>query len=496
MLSCLAPCSDSSTCQPGFTCQPPPQGGTTSGPFVPTCEPCQTFICSGQCIDPGDRNNCGACGNTCGAFESCDDGRCTCHAPNVCGFACTCATNQTLCGDACVDLDVDPLHCGACGMSCDGGACVSGTCAAPPDAGSSQDAGTWFGPATQIGAAWEYVRLAIADIDGDGVPDVVASQSPDAGFVVFLGHGDGTFSAGQATQAPFADGLVVADFTGDGVPDVVTGAAYSASSLFTGFGDGGFGPPVTLAATGQPMAVADFDGDGRRDVLLADQFDSRILPGIAGGFGPPRDGPAGTYTTNDLAWTGALVGDFDGDGRADVLSAEQPVYFTQPTVDYASFGFVDGGFSDWSAVYDAFLGASGDLDGDGLADLVLFSSSDVVDACATHSLVTFLATPGRTFQLQSVLSLPGYPEHAVLADFNSDGKLDLALILQLGNTLDSEVVLLFGDGTGGFVLQPGVYPLGQLATDLQAADLNGDGKLDLVYFTALNPSGVGVLLAR
>ena len=490
MLSCLAPCSDSSTCQPGYTCQPPPQGGTTGGPFVPTCEPCSTFICGSQCIDASDRNHCGACGNACGSFQSCDDGRCTCHAPNVCGFACTCASNQTLCGDVCADLHVDPLNCGACGTPCDGGACVFGTCVGP-DAGPSLDGGAWFGPATQIGSASLWVRLAIADIDGDGVPDIVASQSsPDAGFVVFLGRGDGTFGAGQVTQAPFADGLVVADFTGDGVPDVVTGAAYEAASLFSGLGDGGFGPSVTLPATGQPMAVADFDGDGRRDVLLADEFESRVLPGIAGGLGQPRDGPAGTYVLNDLAWTGALVGDFDGDGRADVLSAEKPYYYPQPTVDYASFGFVDGGFSDGSHVYDAFLGATGDLNGDGLPDLVLFSSSDVADACAANSLMTFLATPNRTFQLQRVLSLPGFPAHAVLADFNGDGNLDLAM--ELGN---SEVVLLTGDGTGGFVLQPGAYPLGDLATDLQAADLNGDGKLDFVY-AGFNQSSVGVLLAR
>jgi hypothetical protein len=121
--------------------------------------------------------------------------------------------------------------------------------------------------------------IASADLNGDGIPDLVVSDMND-GFpslgnvTVLLGKGDGTFTPGTTLQTgsiPYS--IAIADFNGDGKADLATADAGSNTiSVFLGKGDGTFAAPLSPAAGTDPVfaAVGDFNGDGILDLAAAD----------------------------------------------------------------------------------------------------------------------------------------------------------------------------------------------------------------------------------
>lgn len=167
---------------------------------------------------------------------------------------------------------------------------------------------------------------AIADLDGDGVPDILTANYHGNSVSVLLGAGDGTFRA--AVDYPTAPGaqtqnLAVADLNGDGHPDVVAAnLATSSVSIFLGRGDGTLDPaldlPVGIAGTSIPFAVAlgDFDGDGKDDLAIADVGSRTTIVRLGNGdatFGPEAPVPGAGYL---------VAYDVDRDGYLDLVSAQ------------------------------------------------------------------------------------------------------------------------------------------------------------------------------
>jgi len=179
------------------------------------------------------------------------------------------------------------------------------------------------------------VSVAVADLDGDGAPDLITANvnsgfSLDGDVSVLLGNGDGSFQAAVSFLAgdnPVS--VAVADLDGDSIPDLVTAnlgalnAEFADVSVLLGNGDGSFQAAVSFLAGAFParpnsVAIADLDGDSFPDVVTANDFsdDVSVLLGNGdGSFQTPIFFMAGDRTFF------VAVADLDGDNRPDLVTA-------------------------------------------------------------------------------------------------------------------------------------------------------------------------------
>ena len=326
----------------------------------------------------------------------------------------------------------------------------------------------------------------MADVNGDGHLDLVVAYWNEGSVGVLLGKGDGTFQPvvkynSGGTGAP---SVAVADVNGDGKPDIVVLNAWNQEGtvgVLLGNGDGTFQPPVTYD-TGQysipqSVAVGDLNGDGHPDIVVAnfghsdcDCNDGRlgVLWGNGDGtFQPTVFYPSGGYDTVSVTIQ---------DGLLLVLNLCQDQYCDWPNGSVCVNGTCyDAGGMDTDSV------AVGDLNGDGHPDIVVANSNPNYEPYMTLGVLLNGGWGG--FQ-PVVLYNPGgdYPVMGAVADLNGDGKADIVVSTSSGTS----VLLGNGDGT----VQPPVI-VGPLGGKLIAADLNGDGKPDLIGIGAvmLNTSG-------
>jgi hypothetical protein len=367
--------------------------------------------------------------------------------------------------------------------------------------------------------------IAAADFNGDGKPDLVFSSGTS--LFVLLGNGDGTFQTAISTNigtslSPF----VVADVNGDGKADVL-GIGASGLFVFFGKGNGTFAPGISyglVSNQGVPViAVADFNGDGHLDVALAAFGGSSAgLVSVYIGNGNGTFQPAIT-STGVISPIGLATGDFNGDGKLDLALSDSSTGET-----FILLGNGNGTLQSFGAPLPAYGPlATADVNGDHILDLVVGSpdfveiflgkgdgtfnlkdtyfdgaffvqnQADVVVAdfngdgkpdVATAGLV-LLGNGDGSFQGDSGVPIPasqsGFSGGAS-GDFNHDGVADVAL---LSSNNASNLYILLNNGTGNFSLAH-TYVLPMPGSSIATADLNGDGKLDLVVVASGTVSGV------
>src|SRR5262249_20052579 len=271
------------------------------------------------------------------------------------------------------------------------------------------------------------------------------------------------------------------------------GPAGPAVEVLLGKGDGSFQPNHEILSVGQTplsVAVGDFDRNGALDLVTANsQGTLSVLLGNGGGSFRPRIDLAVGGSPHSVA-----VGDFNGDGRLDVVT-------TQQLTDTASvlLGHGDGTFA--PALVFAASGqdftpqslALGDVNGDGKLDLAIKSVSFLESDA--FQVGVLLGRGDGTFQAPLLgAAQPDGSGDLALGDFNNDGRLDAAVADQLG-ALSGNLSVFAGNGDGTFQSQMRLALLtgGHAPEGVAAADLNGDGLVDLI---AANTSSntIGALL--
>ncbi|MEM8773051.1 MAG: VCBS repeat-containing protein [Pseudomonadota bacterium] len=269
---------------------------------------------------------------------------------------------------------------------------------------------------TALNAANGEKRLLAEDFNNDGRADLAVAESDANAVAIFLGDGDGGFSAPRRFDAgPMPTWLTVLDANKDGALDLAV-ANHEAGGLTVlhGDGEGGFTPapgspfPVAASPHAHMIEAADMDGDRRTDLVIdsRDEHGAYVLRGLAdGGFDAP-----GTPINLGAPYLGFVLGDIDSDGKTDIVLPDR-----------------------------------------GAVTVSLNRTKDVFDFEKT----AHLPMPG-------VFSLD-------LIDLDADGQLDIIAASENGDAL-----IFGGDGAGNFAKRQNI-PIAAGAKSIAVGDSNGDG---------------------
>jgi len=326
-----------------------------------------------------------------------------------------------------------------------------------------------------------YVVLS-ADFNGDGIPDVVTSAT--GAVQVLLGNGDGTLTAQPSTPLPNPtqnySAVVVADFNSDGIPDIATDASVTSATpvlILLGNGDGTFSVASTpsLNYPGNNLVVGDFNGDGIADIASGNYAVQVLLGNGDGTFSVKPQPPSNTFTfgINEL-----VVGDFNADGIQDLVvpGGDGDVVMLTGNGDGT---FTRGSLLPFLSSTYAPVFAAGDLNGDGILDLVATSStSDYLNP--TTTLTTLRGNGDGTFTLQAALNFSdvSYAGAYSITIGNLNGDAIPDVVFRSGNSND--LISAFGNGDGTFTLGGSVPIAGYVNSSLAIVDLDGDGVQDII----------------
>jgi len=392
-----------------------------------------------------------------------------------------------------------------------------------------------FRAASSYAVGGTLTSIAIGDFDADGKADLIVGAG-QIGPKTLLGRGDGTFQASNLIPASrISDFIALGDFNGDGRVDVAS-ASLSSNGVGVFLGHSGnvfFGTSYTIDQTGpQVVSIAGPSADGSRTnassivftvtfneavtgfdatdyfvyatggvtwstTAFAKVSDSVYTVTVGGIVGYQATGTLNLWltvdgTVRDLAGNAlnstaasftfrpvqsissglaynTIAADFNGDGVLDIVEGAQSSFSIL-------LGNGNGTFlaSQSTTVASLSVGGamiSGDVNGDGKLDLVATSLS-------TAQASVLLGNGNGTFQAAATFAIGSATVKSIaLADLNGDGKLDL-VVPNTFNIANPSVGVLLGNGNGTFQAQQTIGS--STALNVNVADVNNDGKLDLV----------------
>ena len=314
--------------------------------------------------------------------------------------------------------------------------------------------------------------LFVADLDGDRVPDVFAPNNDTQNVAVLRGRGDGTFEPALFSDLDGgATAAALGDLDEDGNLDAVV-VGFRDGALLFGTGDGRFEAPVPFDVGGSPqsVSVADVNGDGLPDVVLVNGNARELV--VYEGDG--RRGLAEGYrflTGSSGFPRETAVADLDGDLVPDIVLASGTGFFV--------LRGLGGGDFEPSPLYSAAESITDsavlDVDGDGALDALALTLRSDGFTSFTMTLVLLRGLGDGTLESPCAYEAGSRPLDMVVADFDRDQVPDLALT----NEGTGSVAVLIGDGDGSFEA-PLLTDLDTNVQVLGAGDLNGNTLTDLV----------------
>jgi hypothetical protein len=329
----------------------------------------------------------------------------------------------------------------------------------PAVAGSSSNLKAYLSTAAGVFAAptltadgQDPLYLASADLNGDGLPDLVSAGYDDGALRVFFNDkaSPGVFNSPLVLASPGASQVAIADMNADGLPDLIS-ADFNVS-LFVQTSPGTFAAPLALYSGGANwVAVGDLNGDGAPDVALTDGVGVKIL-----------------------LHTGAA--------SATTYAAPVSVFTQTANLNVAGANII----------------AIADVNGDGLNDLVITDPGPTGGGAPTVNVLLQDAANHGSFlaPVSYPITTPDSPQSIVVTDLQGTGKLDIVI-----GGRESVIVLLHDPANPGRFLASTSYAA-QDANEIAVADINGDGKPDIVVSTGVShpmqggvvTNGPGVLL--
>ncbi len=344
-------------------------------------------------------------------------------------------------------------------------------------------------------------HLALADVNRDGKPDLLAQHLQQRMVTVHLGDGAGRFTPapGSPIKLSYMPGDTKSgDLNGDGLPDIaVTGSDRNVVDVFLGDGTGKFslapGSPFQIGAPAESnlhgLHLADINADGKLDLIATGSQHNTLYTMLGNGRAGFTRGPATTFPAGEGRHSFAF-GDVDGDGRLDVIvvTNNNGGLLPEPGRAIVLSGDGKGAFKKLSESVvppSARYAMLGEMNGDGRLDLVLTCGGNEGD----NQMVVMLNQGGGKFTPAASYDLGKVAFAAIATDVNRDKLNDLVVA-----TVESVTVLL--NGKGGFAPAPGSpFRAGPGAYHLTVGDVNQDGRPD-VAASSFSGKTVTVLLGQ
>jgi Calx-beta domain/FG-GAP-like repeat/FG-GAP repeat len=365
-------------------------------------------------------------------------------------------------------------------------------------------AGSFSQTGSPVNVAGDPIAVAVADFNSDSKRDLVVATF--GGFFVALGDGAGGFSAAAQVYAPAGTAVAAADVNGDGKSDLILGS--TGLVVLTGDGAGGFSAPTVFSREGNgdvsTLALGDLDGDGKLDVAVT---------GSPTGVGYFKGNGAGSFSRTrsylaDNNPNSLALGDFDGDGKLDIATGGN-AYNTRPLTDISVLKNNGGDFEAAQAVYTPppsatsitsgtpFDIAKGDFNADGREDLaVLHRPQFSPDFQGARVTILLRDASGDFAPSASVVYFNGsFLNQVIAADFNKDGKTDVAVAATISQPFSHVVSVSLSNGDGTFAA-PNNVNVSSFAAEpvsIAAGDFNNDGNPDIIVVSR-QAGGVAVLL--
>ena len=347
-----------------------------------------------------------------------------------------------------------------------------------------------FSTIPNIAVGTNPLAVAVGDFNGDGIPDMAVANSGSNSVSVLIGNGDGSYwLAANFNVGTYPAAIATGDFNHDGHLDlaVVNGnpnenGVGGSVTIMPGRGNGDFAQPFGTYSVGYvptALAIGDFDGDGNPDIAVVV---SNPNPFLNSGYVSLLMGkPDGTFQAGNnyaagIGSTSIAAGDFNGDGKLDLAvgaAINGNILNPQSNVTIL-INNGSGGFSAASSFNVAALGtipisiAAADFNNDGRLDLAI-----AVDG--SSNLLVAQGNGDGSFTPITVPTVGTDPFWVTAADLDGDGKMDLVV----ANHGDSTFSILTGNGNETFTMLA-TYPVGAGPANVAVSDFNGDGKPDVV----------------